>query len=330
MRRRHEKRRMMIKFPYGKADFYKIITQEYFYVDRTGSIRLLEEMGETLLFLRPRRFGKSLLLSTLENYYDVKKAQEFEYLFGQLVIGQQPTPLHNQYLILKWNFSTIATSDDEAEMRQAIHNHVNDRVWAFMLTYQDILPMKAEINQHDAVSSLNRLLAVVRTTPYKLYLLIDEYDNFANEVLMGGLPRSEERYERLIRGEGFLKTLFKAVKDGTEGQGIERVFITGVSPVVMSDLTSGFNIATDIYFEPEFNDLCGFHEHEIEDIVRKIAETGEFSPEKTAEALKMMRTFYNGYGFTYENTERLYNPTLVLYFLNHLQKRCARPSKAIR
>ena len=108
----------MLKFPYGNADFYKIRTENYFFVDRTGKLPLLEEAGSALLFLRPRRFGKSLWLSVMENYYDVNKADEFERLFGDLAIGNNPTPLHNRYLILKWNFSTVAASDDEAEMRQ--------------------------------------------------------------------------------------------------------------------------------------------------------------------------------------------------------------------
>ncbi len=319
----------MIKFPYGNSDFYDIITGKYFYVDRTGKIALLEEVGKTLLFLRPRRFGKSLWLSVLENYYDLRKADEFERLFGNLAIGQNPTPLHNQYLILKWNFSKIENSEDETGMRQAVHNHLNDRIWEFMLTYQDILPVRLETNPHDALSGLDRLLAIVRTTPYKIYLLIDEYDNFANEILMGGLPRSEQRYERLIRGEGLLKTVFKAVKDGTEGRGIDRVFITGVSPVVLSDVTSGFNIAENIYLLPEFNDLCGFWETEVAEVLQQVAGHCDFSSQQAAEALKMMQTYYNGYKFTSKAEALIYNPTLVLYFLKRFQSQCDYPEEML-
>lgn len=319
----------MIKFPYGNADFYKIITENYYFVDRTDKIRLLEEAGDTLLFLRPRRFGKSLWLSVLENYYDIRKAGEFEELFGKLAAGQNPAPLHNQYLILKWNFSTVATSGDEGEMRQFLHSHLNDRIWQFMLTYQDILPVSIEINPKNALSSLDRLLAVVRAASRKIYLLIDEYDNFANEVLMSGLPGSEKRYDRLIKGEGMLKTVFKAVKDGTEGRGIDRIFITGVSPVVMSDITSGFNIADNIYLEPQFNDLCGFHEYEVAEAVSRFAEICHFTPEQTAEALMMMRAFYDGYCFSYAGGRGLYNPTLVFYFLKYLQRHCHAPRKML-
>ena len=163
---------------------------------------------------------------------------------------------------------------------------------------------------------MNNLLAVSQATSYGVYLLLDEYDNFANEVLMGGRSTSEQRYDRLIRGEGMLKTIFKAVKDGTEGRVIDRVFIAGVSPVVMSDITGGFNIASDIYLEPEFGDLCGFHDEEVEEAVRQVAEICRFSDRQSEEALAMMRTFYNGYCFSYDCEDRMYNPTLVLYSRN--------------
>ena len=319
----------MLKFPYGNADFYKIRTENYFFVDRTGKLPLLEEAGSALLFLRPRRFGKSLWLSVMENYYDVNKADEFERLFGDLAIGNNPTPLHNRYLILKWNFSTIAASDDDAETRQVIHNCINGAIEIFQSDYRDILQYEIARDKNDALSSLLSVLAAVRNIPYKILLLIDEYDNFANEVLMGSPPGTQERYERLIKGEGMLKTVFKAVKDGMEGRGIDRVFITGVSPVVMSDLTSGFNVAEDIYLLPEFNDLCGFREPEIAAVLERVGEACGFSDEKIAQALDMVRIFYNGYRFTYAAADRLYNPTLILYFLKALQRDCQYPRRIL-
>ncbi len=319
----------MQKFPYGDADFYSLITENYFFVDRTHKIRLIEDMSKKLLFLRPRRFGKSLWLSVLENYYDIRKADEFERLFGHLAIGQNPTPLHNQYFILKWNFSTIATVGTEPEMRQAIHNNLNDSVWDFMLIYQDILPTKVQINPTDGLSSVRQLLSVIRTTPYKLYLLVDEYDNFANEVLMGGDPQGQQRYEKLVKGEGMLKTIFKMVKDGLEGRGIDRLFITGVSPLVMSDITSGFNVAKNISLRSQFNDLCGFWETEIAEALTQVGEQCQLPPEKMQEALTIMRTFYDGYSFYYEAKPNLYNPTLALYFLDYLAQECHYPRQIL-
>lgn len=319
----------MIKFPYGTADFYKIITQGYFYVDRTGCIPVIEKMGETLLFLRPRRFGKSLLLSMLENYYDVNKADAFEQLFGQLEIGRQSTPTHNTYLILKWNFSEISPQGDVEAIKQVLYNHLNDGLKNFAVRYRDILPFAIEFNPEDAVSSLASTLTSVQATPYKLYLLIDEYDNFANEVLMAERSGSQERYEALIQGEGMLKMVFKAIKSGTEGRGIDRVFITGVSPVVMSDMTSGFNIASDIYLEPELNDLCGFTEADFGPVLRRIIEQSGQSPDKTKEMLALLRLFYDGYRFNPLSEKDIYNSTLILYFLRHLQRHGTPPEEML-
>ncbi|MDM8520875.1 AAA family ATPase [Anaerolineales bacterium HSG6] len=318
-----------MKFPYGNADFYQIITENYFYVDRTNRIPFVETFGKTLLFLRPRRFGKSLWLSTLWNYYDLNRADEFEQLFGHLAIGQKPTPKHNQYLILKWNFSEIETQGDVEQIRQLLHDHINDSLKDFSKRYRAILPFEIEFNPKNAISSLTSTLTAVQATPYKVYLLIDEYDNFANEVLMARRMGSEKRYDDLIKGEGMLKTLFKAVKNRTEGQGIDRVFITGVSPVVMSDVTSGFNVADNIYLEPEFNDLCGFTEAELISVLEQVAEHCQLSSTKTNEMLTLLRMFYDGYSFSSQTKARIYNPTLVLYFLKYLYRTCRSPEELL-
>ncbi|MDM8529680.1 AAA family ATPase [Anaerolineales bacterium HSG25] len=321
----------MLKLPYGDADFYRIITESYFFVDRTDKIRLLEEISHKALFLRPRRFGKSLWLSVLENYYDLRKADEFERLFGHLDIGQNPTPLHNQYFILKWNFSTIATVGTEAEMRQAIHDELNGCMEIFKSTYYKDLDYDIELDKNNALRSLRSLLAAVKRTPYKLYLLIDEYDNFANEVLMGGDPQGQQRYEKLVKGEGMLKTIFKVVKDGLEGRGIDRLFITGVSPLVLSDITSGFNIVDNISMLPEFNELCGFWEEEVSQVLEQVGQNCNLSSKQITEALRIMKTFYDGYCFSYDNDDRggLYNPTLALYFLRHFQRYCKYPRRLL-
>ncbi len=318
-----------MKFPYGNADFYDVITSGYFYVDRTGFIPMIEDYGKVLLFLRPRRFGKSLLLSMLENYYDVAKADEFERLFGHLAVGQQPTPKRNQYFVMKWNFSTIVTQGTGTEIRQALYDHLNGCMEEFKARYRDALDYEIVLDKGNALRSLQSLLVAVRLSGRKLYLLIDEYDNFSNEVLMAGVSDSRQRYESLVKGEGLLKTLFKAVKDGTEGRGIDRVFITGVSPVVMSDITSGFNIAEDIYLLSTFNNLCGFEEHEIAEAVQRIVSECDVPAEKAVEALTMMRTFYDGYSFTYAETNTLYNPTMALYFLKAFQQDCQYPRRIL-
>ncbi len=317
-----------MKFPYGICDFEKIISNNYFYVDRTDKIPLLEDAGEYLLFLRPRRFGKTLLLSMLENYYDVAKAEQFEQLFGHLAIGKNPTPKHNQYLIMNWDFSAIIPSGTPKEIQQRMHNHVNGSIEQFITTYENILDYEIYIDKNDAARSLQSLFIAVKRTPYKLYLLIDEYDNFANEVMMAGLS-AKERYEDLIYEEGALKGLFKVIKSGTKASIIDRIFLTGVSPVVMSDISSGFNIAKNIYLQPKFNDLCGFLEAEINLALQEIAKQCGFSKIQVKDVLTMMRTFYNGYSFAENEKPLIYNPTNSIYFLENLQENCKIPRQIL-
>ncbi|CAK0772712.1 AAA-ATPase-like protein [Gammaproteobacteria bacterium] len=302
-----------MKFPYGLSDFGKLILGGFFYQDRTHRIPLIEDAGDQFLFIRPRRFGKSLLLSMLEHYYDLNRAGDFETLFGGLAIGQNPTPLHNQYFVMKWDFSLIKAQGEIREIEAAIHQHINACIEACVIRYHwqhDIA-----VNPDNAIVSLSSLLTIVSQQSHKLYLLIDEYDNFANEVLM---TRQEPgHYKALLHGEGLLKTVFKAVKAAAGGMGLDRVFITGVSPVVMSDMTSGYNVAENIYLEPAFNDLCGFTDAEIEAVLTRMAEPGVAW--SATEALDTMRTFYNGYRFSKDAEESIYNPTLSLYFLKYLQ-----------
>ncbi|MCE7985644.1 MAG: AAA family ATPase [Caldilinea sp. CFX5] len=318
----------MIKFPYGISDFYQVITENYLYVDRTDRIPVLEEAGKTLLFLRPRRFGKSLLLSMLENYYDVNKAPEFDRLFGGLAIGRQPTPLRNRYLILRWDFSDVVPHPDIHQMQQNLFDHINDRIKLFAQRYAHLFKTEIEISRENAMISFRAALRAVETTPYKLYLLLDEYDNFANEVLMGGRIRNQERYESLVFSEGAFKSIFKSMKAGTAGFGVDRMMIVGVSPMVLHDVTSGFNIAENIYFRDDLTDLCGFTEDEITGLLHQTMAECKAS-EKTDEAQALMRTFYNGYCFSDEGGALVYNPTAALSFLKHLQRTCAYPRRLL-
>ena len=316
-----------MKFPYGLSDFGKLIQNGYWYQDRTDRLPLLEATGDQLLFLRPRRFGKSLLLSMLEHYYDLNRAEQFEGLFGALSIGRAPTPLRNHYFVMKWDFSLVQAQGEVKDIETALHQHLNDCIADFARRYRERLPTPIRLHADNALSSLRSVLSAVSETPHKLYLLIDEYDNFANEVLMADRDGSQDRYEALLYGEGLLKTVFKAVKAAAGGLGLDRVFITGVSPVVLSDLTSGYNVAKSIYLDPEFNDLCGFTEIELTAVLGQLAaEGGDWAP---AEALATMRTFYNGYRFSEDATESLYNPTLCLYFLDALRRQGRYPRRIL-
>ena len=306
-----------MNFPYGIADFRAIRNEGYFYVDRTEQIPLIEEAGKQLVFLRPRRFGKSLWLSTLENYYDLARADDFERLFGELKIGKNPTPLHNCYFILKLNFSVVSASGDHAEIRQALFDHVNTQIENLVARYAAWLQQPVRIQRDNAVTSLQSLLGAISQTPYPLYVLIDEYDNFANEVMISPL-HGTNRYEELVQGEGTIKTFFKAIKDGAEGRGIDRVFLTGVSPVVLSDITSGYNVTENLSQRPRFHDLCGFTETELRAALETVAAAHDLDAGQVETALNLMHDFYNGYRFSSRLEDRIYNPTLALYFLKRL------------
>jgi len=320
----------MIRFPYGISDFRKIITQGYYYCDRTGAIPLLEENDSTL-FIRPRRFGKSLVLSMLENYYDIARRDAFDTLFGGLAVGSRPTPLRNSHFILRWDFSCIDPTGTTDQIRQSLYDHINACIADFIRTYRaagfdlsDVI-----LDGANALYSIQSIVSSVKVLGHPIFLLIDEYDNFANTVMMLPTQNAKERYDALVRDEGLLRTLFKVVKASTSGTGFNRVFITGVSPVVMSDITSGYNIAEDMFFEPEFADLCGFREAEVAATLRNIADVCAMDASRSDEALEMMRIYYNGYNFIPRSTGFIYNPTLCLYFFKQFQKRCRYPEEML-
>ncbi len=317
----------LMKFPYGLSDFGKLIQEGYWYQDRTDRIARLEAAGDQLIFLRPRRFGKSLLLSMLEHYYDLNRADQFEALFGGLAVGRQPTSLRNRYFVMRWDFSLVQAQGEVADIEAALHQHLNDCISDFAQRYHELLPGMIATHPDNALSSWRAVLTAVSQTPHKLYLLIDEYDNFANEVLMANRDGSRARYEALLYGEGLLKIVFKAVKAAAGGMGLDRVFITGVSPIVLSDMTSGYNVGENIFLLPQFNDLCGFTETEVGKVLAQLAnEDGDWSP---TEALATMRTFYNGYRFSEDASESLYNPTLSLYFLKALAQQGHYPRRML-
>ena len=312
-----------MKIPYGVADFYRLRTRGQIYVDRTDRIATVEDLGDFLLFLRPRRFGKSLWLSTLACYYDLRLADEHQRLFGDLAVGRRPTPLAHRYFVLRWDFSEINPDPPQRGVNAGIasrpqrlgndiHGYLNTSIETFLADHREHLP--ALSLGDDAFRNLDRLLATIRQTPYRLYLLIDEYDNFANEVLTA----DQDDYEELVHSDGPFKFLFKWVKAAVGRKGLDRLFITGVSPLVISDVTSGMNIARNVYLKPQLADLCGFTEDEIADLVTQALDQRGESEVTAADAMLMMREWYNGYRFAPGVSGKLYNPTLAFYFLLEL------------
>jgi len=187
----------MMKFAYGSSDFQRIIENNMFYVDRTHLIPAVEDAGDQIIFLRPRRFGKSLWLSTLENYYDIAKADQFNALFGHLAIGKNPTPLHNHYIIMRWDFSLVGVTGGADDIERRLHAHINERIADTASKYASMLYHQPSIKEDNAIASFESLVSAINHASLKLYLLIDEYDNFANDVMMGD---SDTHYETLLHG----------------------------------------------------------------------------------------------------------------------------------
>ena len=246
------------RIPYGMQNFEDVIKEDCYYVDKTPFIEQIEESNKYFFFIRPRRFGKTLTLSMLENYYDINKKDKFEEIFGKLYIGQNPTPEHNTYLIIHLNFAEVAAGLDD--YKDGLDNHCRLVFNFFCDIYAHILPTgtKEGLQQEpDAVSKLRFLCQKCQEVGKKIYLFIDEYDNFTNMILA-----HEEhlvRYRNQTHGEGYLRQFFNTIK-GAAGNTLGRVFVTGVSPVTMDDLTSGFNIGTNYSLSPDFNELTGFAE----------------------------------------------------------------------
>ncbi len=318
----------MLKLPYGISHFPTLRKENYVYLDRTTFIPTLEQMGKQLLFLRPRRFGKSLWLSTLNSYYDIKQADQFNVLFGNLAVGQNPTPEHNQYLILHWDFSAVSPQGDVEHIKRSLFAHLSRSIELFAAYYQPYLTLPIHNDLDDGITAFESLLNAVSHSGKQIYLMIDEYDNFANEVLMHN-QGDKARYYALLEGEGILKSLFKVIKARATQGSIARVFITGVSPVVMSDMTSGYNVSKNISLYASLNHLCGITYEELKPLVSKILDHCN-EDDQLAIVLETMRQFYNGYRFTSSpKAAQVYNPILCFHYLEHYQQECTAPREML-
>jgi len=315
----------MRPIPYGNANFYSIREKNHLYIDRTQFIRTLEEMSiERALFVRPRRFGKSLWLSIMTHYYDINKKDQFSQLFGDLDIGKNPTLEHNQYVVINWNFSRMSSRGTIDDIDTELNETLNSVMDEHLSNYSNVVQDKVKFYTK-AINTLSSFLSAVRKSSLKSYLLIDEYDNFANEVMMS----DSDVYHELVQKDGPLKTLYKGIKEFLERGLLTRLFITGVSPVVMSDITSGMNICDNIYLKPQFNELCGFTQKEVCHMAHQVIEHCGLPKSKLDHLMGLIKTWYNGYCFSPEANVKVYNPTLVFYLLNHFKYNCTFPRKML-
>ena len=305
--------------PYGMMNFEDIRLDNYYYVDKTSFIPLIEQSDRFFFFIRPRRFGKSLTLNMLQHYYDVRTKDKFDSLFGDLYIGKHPTKDRNSYLVIKLNFSGI--TGELHNYRKSLDEHCRIVFDYFCDVYADYLPegIKEKMAEKDgAVSQFEYLFTECARVNQKIYLFIDEYDHFTNTILSD--VDSLNRYTDETHKEGYLRAFFNKIKSGTDSS-IKRCFITGVSPVTMDDLTSGFNIGTNYSLSPRFNEMMGFTEDEVRKMLTYYSTTSHFS-HTVDELIELMKPWYDNYCFAQESYGRttMYNSNMVLYFvINYIE-----------
>ena len=317
------------RIPYGMMNFVDVRNDNCYYVDKTRFIEKVEDANKFFFFIRPRRFGKTLTMSMLHHYYDINAADKFEQLYGDLYIGQHPTTNHNKYLVLYLNFAVI--NADLGNYRRAMDEQCNTAFNDFCETYRQYLPegTKEEMNTKTGCpEQLEYLCRAMRNVGVKTYLFIDEYDHFTNNILTDAARLDE--YKGETHGTGYLRTFFDTIKAGTD-LSIERVFITGVSPVTLDDLTSGFNIGTNYSLSYGFNEMVGFTEQEVREMLTYYSQQYGFS-HSVDELIEVMKPYYDNYCFAEEayGETTMYNSNMVLSFLyKYIDNRCRIPGRML-
>jgi hypothetical protein len=309
------------KLPYGKSNFADLIENNYVYVDKTRFVELLENENNTYqFFIRPRRFGKSLFLSVLENYYDINRKDKFESLFSSLYIGKHPTPEQGKYAVVRFDFSGVKT-DNYEEFRASFSNNIQETVRGFLEIrsnrFSDADGIVEKLNKEKLGTDSMLLLynaAIKHDIP--LFIIIDEYDSFANNLIALG-----EAYKNEMKKDGMVRTFYETLKKGTSSV-VKRIFITGISPMMATDLTSGFNMATNYSLFAKYNEMFGFTREEVDWI---IDETGI-----NRNLIEVdMESYYNGYLFNKNGENKVYNSQMILFLFNQIDISKEQPAQVV-
>ena len=317
--------------PYGVADFNSFRVKNYYYVDKTRFIRNIEEKGDFLFLIRPRRFGKSLFLGILESYYDIAFKDHFDFFFNGTEIYKNPTNEKNNYMILKLNFSLVYP--DIQALENSFLNYIKESTSDFITKYAIQLNIDVEKAVKEVISRetpsdvMVTFLKYCKRKEHKLYVIIDEYDNFANTIIA---EAGDLEFRKITHGQGFLRAFFNVLKGGTTDTDapISRLFMTGVSPITLDDVTSGFNIATNISLDSDLNEIMGFTVEEVETMIDYYRQTGKIK-HSTPELLEIMSRWYNHYRFSLYSTPHVFNTVHVLYFLKEYMKNSLIPIEMI-
>jgi len=316
----------MKKIIYGESNFRKIkINNDYLYIDKTNYIEKLENINESfLIFLRPRRFGKSLFLSTLQYYYDENSKNEFERIFADTYIGKNSTPLKSSYRILFFEFSGIEVEKGLDFVYDRFSSSIRVNITSYLNRYNYPKETVKKIEKIKDPSDIVREFFEI-TKQDNIYLLIDEYDQFANAIL----AYSMQDFLTVVGKGGFVRSFYEVLKTATLSGTVQKMFITGVTPITLDSLSSGFNIVKHLTYRREFNNLAGFNQKEVlfsveETILKKC------DIEKRDELLDKLKRWYDGYLFNQKADERIYNATLVNYFLTEFDYNdCTMPRKML-
>ena len=302
-----------LQIPYGIFDFKRIRTEGYCYIDKTGYIPALEQSGSFLFFVRPRRFGKSLFINMLRCYYDLAEKDNFERLFGGLAIAKSPTANRNRYQILALDFSTVNVCEGKT-LQERFDNYMKIQSQLFLMKYDSAYgeDFRRELPNASGMSLFSAISGYAKQKGYPLYLMLDEYDNFTNAMLRA---EASSDYRDITHGQGFYREWFKAFKAS-----FDRIFMTGVSPVTMDDLTSGFNIAANITQKPQFNAMLGFSEEDVLKLYTDFKGVGAYLEGEPADWVKSIKPWYDGYCFSKDKVGRecVFNSDMVLYHLSSL------------
>ncbi len=310
--------------PYGISDYAQVKREGLFMVDKTMYLECMERTGHFLFLIRPRRFGKSLFLSMMESYYDIEAKDKFDLLFGDTYVGSHPTPERNEYQVLRLDFSITGGNIDE--LRENVYGYIDVMYGMFVSKYANYYPEGYEegFKQQKSTSDrMNYVHAMIKRFQKKAYLIVDEYDNFTNNVLN---KHGEAVYHAMTHAEGFYRELFKRFKPS-----FTRILMMGVSPVTMDDVTSGYNIASALTLDEQFNEMLGFSDEEVRQIIRYYNEAGAFSLDEE-ETLEAMRPWYDGYCFSeYADVKNhhVFNTDMVLYYLKSFLNNGRQPADKI-
>lgn len=314
------------RIPYGVSDFMDIIQRNQYYVDKTIYLPMLEDEADALFFIRPRRFGKSLFISMMQAYYDIGMKDRFQDLFGNLWIGSHPTEYQGHFQILYLDFSKIG--GDITELKENFNTYCNDCIDNFIEKYQEYYPARVVekvLKAETAARKLNIIGIAAEKEKSPLYLIVDEYDNFTNVVLN---EHGEKVYRALTHASGFYREIFKVFKGM-----FSRIFMTGVSPVTLDDLTSGFNIGWHISIKPSFNQMLGFSTEDVREMIEYYKTSGKIQADyDTDTIIGNIKPWYDNYCFSAEALQtqsKVFNCDMVLYYIRNYMENGKSPAQMI-